>query len=41
VGVKLRLKVNPSEVAFVILLSGQDIGNEMVAVKESSGAKDV
>ena len=38
---KLRLKIDPSKVAFVVLLGGQDIGNEMVAVKEPLGAKDV
>jgi hypothetical protein len=40
-GVKLGLKVDPSEVAFVVLLGRQDIGNEMVTVKEPLGAKDV
>jgi hypothetical protein len=38
--VKLRLKINPIEVAFVVLLSGQDIGVEVVTVKEPLGAKD-
>jgi hypothetical protein len=39
--VKLRLKVDPSEVAIVVLLSRQDIGNEMVMMKEPLGVKDI
>ena len=38
---KLGLKINPSKVAFVILLGRQGIGNEVVTVKEPLGVKDV
>ena len=31
---KIRLKVNLSEVAFVVILSKQDIGNEVFIMKE-------
>jgi len=39
--VKGGLKVHPGKITLIAFLSGEDVGNEMVPVEESTGLKDI